>query len=78
MSRSTSGGRGEARGRRKRKDVPFHRGGEGGNIHRYAKIVVKKMNQVPFHRGETYGRRKDVSLHTGGKENFIVMPKKLF
>ena len=33
------GGTGETKGRRRMQDVPFHRG-EGGNIYRYAYIIV--------------------------------------
>ena len=46
-------GEGGKHGRRRRKDVPFHKG-EGGNIYRYAYIIVYKLNQ---------GRRKDVPFH---------------
>ena len=66
--------------------VPFHRGGgRGGNIYRYAYIIVCKLSQgrrrrkdVPFHGGGgggTYGgrRRKDVPFQRGGRgETYIV------
>ena len=75
MSRSTAG-----EGRRRRKDVPFHRG-EGGTIYRYAYnimiIMVYKLNlgrrrrkDVPFHRGGGGN-----IYHKGeGGEPYIVMP----
>ena len=84
-------------GRNRRKDVPFHKRGEGGSTWPQEKEgcpvpqgggrgkhpslcqnSCEKNEPGPVPQGETYGRRKDVSLHTGGKENFIVMPKKLF
>ena len=51
MSRSTRGGK--TYGRRRRKDVPFHRQGEGGTIDRYAvmPIIVYELN----HGGEGGG-----------------------
>ena len=81
MSRST------AVGGRRRKDVRFPGGGggAGGNIYRYAYIILYKLNQgrrrrkdVPFHRGwrgETRGRRrrKDVPFHRGGGGKHISL-----
>ena len=43
----------------RRKDVPFHRG-EGGNIYRYAYIIVYKLNQGSR-------RRNDILFHRGGR-----------
>ena len=55
MSPSTAG-----EGRRRLKDVPFHRG-EGGTIYRYAYIMVYKLNLGSR-------RRKDVPFHRAGEE----------
>ena len=50
----------QTQGRRRRKDVPFHGGGDGGNTYRYACIVVYKLNQG-------CGRMKNVLFHKWGR-----------